>query len=56
MSPYRGLFADFEDDGVLAEYLKSSKADLYLFYNDKYLPNHLTTPLTSSQATTSALS
>jgi hypothetical protein len=36
-------------------WLESSKADLYSFYNDKYLPNHSTTPLTSSQATTSAL-
>jgi hypothetical protein len=53
---YKGLFADFEDDGVLAEYLESSKADLYSFYSDKYLPNHSMTPLTSSQATTPALS
>lgn len=49
---YKGLFSDFEDDGALAEYLESSKANLYSFYNDKYLPNHSTTPFTSSQATT----
>jgi hypothetical protein len=53
---YKGLFADFEDDEALNEYLESSRTDLFTFFNQKYIPSHSTTSCVSSQTSIPARS